>query len=157
MKRIFFKRGFTLLELLIVVAIIGILASVVLAALNNARNKGADAGVKSNLANAIRQGEILYNTRTANRDTYTNACTNGTVDGATAVGAFVLAAARADGLSSVGYNNSPAASTSVATCNDSATAWAAEVPLKTAGQMWCVDSTGASKQKSATIGAGTAC
>ena len=70
-----------------------------------------------------------------------------------------LAAAKATGLSSYGINNVPAASTSTATCNHSAAAWAAEVPLKAAGanQMWCVDSTGASKQKSASIGAATAC
>ncbi len=153
------KSGFTLIELLVVIAIIGALAAVVLAALTNARDKGGDAGVKSNLTNAVRQGEILYNTRTANKETYTSACTNGTVDGAQGVGALVLAAAKASNLTSYGINNVPAASTSVATCNHSASAWAAEVPLQAAGanQMWCVDSTGASKQKSATIGAATAC
>lgn len=151
-------RGFTLIELLVVVAIIGILASVVLAALSNAKNKGSDAGVKSNLRNAIPQGEILYNTRTANKDTYTGACTNGVVAGETTVqgvGAFVLAAAKANGLSSVTTNGTGSLTT--ATCNDSASAWAAEVPLRTAGQMWCVDSSGKSKQESVTIGATRAC
>ncbi|OGI95351.1 hypothetical protein A2917_02180 [Candidatus Nomurabacteria bacterium RIFCSPLOWO2_01_FULL_42_17] len=152
-----FKSGFTLIELLVVVSIIGILASVVLVALNNAKNKGADAGVKTNLRNAISQGEILYNTRTANKNTYTDACTDGLVDGANGVGSFVLAAAKASGLSSYGINNVPPASTTVATCNDSPDAWAAEVPLKTAGQVWCVDSTGKSKQEAVSIGAGTVC
>lgn len=151
-------RGFTLIELLVVVAIIGILASVVLASLNSARNKGVDAAIKSTLYNAVKQAEILYSTRTANVETYINVCTNGAVDGAQGIGSLVLAAAKNSGLASYGIDNVPPASTSVATCNDgTGVAWAAEVPLKTAGQMWCVDSTAKSKQTSASIGASTVC
>ena len=54
------NKGFTLIELLVVIAIIGILSSVVLASLNTARNKGADAAIKSNLANARAQAELFY-------------------------------------------------------------------------------------------------
>jgi len=42
--------GFTLLELLIVVAIIGILTSIVVATLKDASNKAKNSAVKSNLA-----------------------------------------------------------------------------------------------------------
>lgn len=143
-----FKSGFTLLELLVVVAIIGILAAVAMAALNNANNKGRDAAVKSNLKNAVTQGEILFNTRTANTNTYTNACTNGIVDGAKGVGELVLAATKAVGLSS--YDINAMGSSTTATCNNSANGWAAQVPLKittpAANQMWCVDSTGKAVQ-----------
>ncbi len=149
------KKGFTLIELLVVVAIIAVLVSVVVAALNGGRNKGSDGGIKANLRNAIGQGEVLFTTRTANINTYTNACTNGAVDGANGVGALVLAAARDSGLSSYGTNTTGTLTT--ATCNDSGAAWAAEVPLKSVSGMWCVDSTGRSKQEPATIGAGTAC
>ena len=54
------NKGFTLIELLVVIAIIGILSSVVLASLNSARNKGADAAVKSNLSNIRAQAELYY-------------------------------------------------------------------------------------------------
>lgn len=154
-----FKSGFTLIELMVVVGIIALLASVVLAALNTARKKGADAAVKSNLRNAIGQGEILYTTRTANLNTYINACTNGPVDGSQGVGSLVNAAAKAAGVPIVVDPNyystnplSPGGAFTKATCNvdGAGTAWAAEAPLQSVGanQMWCVDSTGKSKQES---------
>jgi prepilin-type N-terminal cleavage/methylation domain-containing protein len=152
------KKGFTLIELLMVVAIIGILAAVVLAALSSARSKGGDAAVKSNLKNAVTQGEIFYGTNTAAINSYTNVCTNGVVGGANGVGAFVLAAAKANGLTSYATDPStPGGTLTTATCNDSANAWAAEVPLKSATGMWCVDSVGKSKQEATSILMATAC
>jgi len=114
--------------------------------LGSARNRGADAAVKSNLANARSQGEIFWNTNTIVRDSYTNVCTNGVVGGANGVGSLVLAAARATGLTV--YATNAIGSTATATCNNSASAWAAEAPIKTVvGGMWCVDSTGKSLQE----------
>ncbi|MGH7249669.1 MAG: type II secretion system protein [Minisyncoccia bacterium] len=150
------SRGFTLLELLVVVAIIGLLTSVVLISLTSARNKGADAGVKSNLVNAMSQAEVFYNTNTALPGTYTNVCAVGPVGGTSTIYALVTAAAKAAGLSS--YTADTTGTLTTATCNDSASAWAAEVPLKSvANSMWCVDSTGKSKEESASIGAGVVC
>ncbi len=136
------SRGFTLIELLVVIAIIGILSSVVLASLNTARNKGADAAVKSNLAGARAQAELFYD---ANSNKYdngsaaTDVCnTSASVGGVKGIYAAVSAAATAAGAT-VGTDVD--AGSGAAGCNSSATAWAAQAPLKTGGY-YCVDSTG---------------
>jgi hypothetical protein len=119
--------------------------SVVLAKLSNAKNKGADGAVKSNLVNAIKQGEIFWNTNTASPGSYTGVCTNGTVGGAKGAGEGVLAAAKAVGLI-VWQDTTVAASGGNAVCNDGPNDWAAEVPLKAVTGFWCVDNTGRSLQ-----------
>lgn len=131
-----FKGGFTLIELLVVIAIIGILASVVLASLRTARDKGANAAVKANLANTRAQAEIVYDGASPN--SYDTVCADATVIAAGA------AAANAGGGTFV--------------CNDSATAWAASTELKTdPTTYWCVDSTGVAGVESAALGTATAC
>jgi prepilin-type N-terminal cleavage/methylation domain-containing protein len=147
------KKGFTLLELLVVVAIVGILTALVVAALKSSRDKGGDAGVKANLRNAISQGEIFYGTNTASPNSYTSVCAIGTVGGAKAVGAQVLAAANANGYSytaTIGTDRNVVGTATTVTCNGNANGWAAEVPLKeVSGTMWCVDWTGKSVQTNA--------
>ncbi len=130
------QNGFTLIELLVVIAIIGILASVVLASLNSARNKGADAAIKANLANARAQAELFYDTGS----TYEDVCT-----GAGGISSLVSAAATTASVTAPSHDTAGATATT-SVCNDTAAGWAAEVPLKTSGAgFYCVDSTGASK------------
>jgi prepilin-type N-terminal cleavage/methylation domain-containing protein len=133
-----YKRGFTLIELLVVIAIIGILSAVVLASLNTARNKGADASIKASMANARAQAELYYD---ENVNSYQDVCGSAPVGSVKSIYDLVLGAARADGLPD--FQHDQIGADDKATCNDSATAWAAEVPLKAAsGMMYCVDSTG---------------
>jgi prepilin-type N-terminal cleavage/methylation domain-containing protein len=56
------KKGFTILELLVVVAIIGLLSAVVLAALNSSRSKGRDAKRIEEIRQVINALELSYNT-----------------------------------------------------------------------------------------------
>lgn len=144
------KKGFTLLELLVVVGLVAILATITVALLSNARNKGANAGIQSNLFNSIAQGEIFAISNT----NYSGVCTNGMVGGAQGIGLNVFTAAKSAGLQN--YSTNTTGGAGVATCNDSTTAWAAEVPLKTGG-FWCVDSRGKSEQTNNSIGSGTIC
>lgn len=152
------KKGFTLIELLVVIAIIGILSSVVLASLNTARNKGADAAVKSNLNNVRAAAELFYD---ANNSSYGAAGTGSvTAAGVWTGGTGVCGSATAaDGVTASirgGVAAAANASGNAGACNVSATGWAAAVPLKGGGN-WCVDSTGISASRTTALGTSTAC
>lgn len=69
------QSGFTLVELLITIAIIGILATVVLSSMNGTKTKGSDATIKSNLTSMRNSAEILYSS-TNNFNTVCDAGTN---------------------------------------------------------------------------------
>lgn len=152
-----FQGGFTLIELLVVIAIIGILASVVLASLNSARNKGADAAIKANLANARAQAELFYDN---NSQSYAGVC----AVGAGTINSLVQQAATTAGSGTVVVvltTAQTAGTPGTSVCHDTAGAWAAQVPLKaapaatgfTGEDYYCVDSAGASKAVDAPMAA----
>ncbi len=143
MKRFNNARGFTLIELLVVIAIIGILSSVVLASLNTARLKGADAAVKSNLANMRAQASLYYDNNSSAYGTVgqNNLC--GTANTLFADPVVLNAAAA--------ITNASAAPS----CRNDNNNWAMYAPLKSnAATFWCVDSTGASLLINAALAAG---
>ncbi len=150
-----FKRGFTLIELLVVIAIIGILASVVLASLNSARDKGADAATKTNLANARAQAELFYDN---NGRVYTGVCAT---TGTNVIGPNVNAAKVAWGGSVTAYALATASTWQTEQCHATAAAWAAASPIRasTSGSpaSWCVDSTGQSRQITVLAANATVC
>jgi type IV pilus assembly protein PilA len=134
MKSMKKNGGFTLIELLVVIAIIGILSAVVLASLNTARDKAADANIKSNLAGIRAQAELVYDAAVPN--SYDGVCPDPNVTNA------VLAAQSAAGITPAIGNG----------CVDDVNEWVAAVQLKTVPtNMWCVDYTGISEVVTATV------
>ncbi len=127
------KKGFTLIELLVVIAIIGILASIVLVSLSDARNKGYDTEIKSELAQVRNAMEMCYDNN------------GGTYTGCTVPAGLVPPTCSTDS----------AAYTLVISAAPGA-AYQAHADLCTgaAGVEWCVDSTGRSVRTAAAVGAG---
>ena len=138
-------KGFTLIELLVVIAIIGVLSSVVLASLNTARNKGADTAVRTNLAGARAQAELFYDANANNYVGVADVCVLGAsaTGGVKGIHASVLAAAAATMATPAVTLNDPTPTQAEAICNSTASAWAAQAPIKSSAGSFCVDSTGA--------------
>ena len=137
--------GFTLIELLVVVAIIALLVSVVMAAMDIAKKKGADASVKSNL-DTLRSVAELFNSN--NNNSYLPA------GGAT----FPIDACPTYDITGNGTNmftKSKTISDAIAqavksgitsSCYDSDSTWSVAVGLLVdPTTSWCVDNTGAAR------------
>jgi prepilin-type N-terminal cleavage/methylation domain-containing protein len=143
-KMRFTEKGFTLIELLIVFAIIGILLSIIVSYLGQARPKGVDAGIKSDLQNARSQAEFYYNGAATSSRTYQGVCN----DAISGIYRHLRAAgAKADNSPNLVYDNSLTTSFINASgvgnerCNDNGTEYAAWVPLRAApNTAWCIDS-----------------
>jgi len=153
-----FNKGFTLIEILVVVAIIAILAGVVLASLGNAKGKGDDTAIAATLANTRSQAELYY----SNSGNYGSGAPNPT-------GSYAFCTAGANtnvfnssptglinALKAVAKSNGATLGTdkiscaSVANASSNWTAWA--VMASTSKSNWCVDSSGQSKAEVPGVG-----
>lgn len=140
------QRGFTLIELLVVIAIIGILAAVVLGSLNDARDGGRDASVKTTLSNARSQMEILFNN---NSFSYQDQCQDNSLDNM-----FASIVTNSPATSFVDNNDPTPSNATTAVCHDNVDSWAISTPIN-AGGYFCVDSTGQSMMTTTNLTAST--
>ena len=124
------SKGFTIIELLVVVAIIAVLTGIVLVNVTQYINRGKDSSVQGNLSSILVNAAIFYDNPALGNGTYTGLCGNATIT-------VPLAAANK------AYNGD--VTPVVTDCNSTATAWAACGQLKVTDAFFCVDSLGTKK------------
>ncbi len=118
------QRGFTIVELLIVIVVIGILAAITIVAFNGVQNRGKTASAQS-LANSIDKKLEAWNATTGSYPPYCDFATNsiaatGTASGIGAAGCTASATAgpveaKLDNVSSIIINTSSLSSTNATT------------------------------------------
>lgn len=133
------NKGFTLIEMLVVIAIIGLLSSVVLVALGPSRNKAKDARIISDLNQVRSVMETIYNSSTGK---YPDSSV------ATANASIVLASTDITGSGGKSFNIIP-------TTGD--TYYVAYALLNDGTSYYCVDSSGNSLSIGSSAPAGKAC
>ena len=138
------SRGFSLIELLVVISIIGVLSAVVLASLNTARSKGNDAAIQSDMATIQTEAEIYYGG--AGSNSYGNqarpsgaatSCTGGMFSDTVTARAL----AGADGVNGAGN----------VACYAAGTGYVVAAALSGNTRYWCVDQNGSARTVNAVL------
>jgi prepilin-type N-terminal cleavage/methylation domain-containing protein len=129
------QKGFTIIELIVVIAIIAVLAAIVLVNVTSYINKSKNAAVKGNMATILTNSAVYFDTNPASTGSQFGTDPLSKVPG-------VAAAAADNGGVAITFNGSAVAS---------AQNWCACAPLFTttadlSGSTFCVDSTGAKKE-----------
>lgn len=133
------KKGFTLIELMVVIAIIAVLSSIIMFSAAQYINKGKDSNVSGNLAVLIPAGEAFYNVG----NTYANYCNSDAV-----INAWRQISKPVTILTCASDTNHAGLCCKVATDGSS---WASCAQLFTnSAKAYCVDSRGIKRQISTT-------
>lgn len=138
------NRGFSLVELLIVITIVGMLATIILTNLSNSRERAYDSKIKQQLSSFRTSAEIYF----------TNQMPNGygpvSVSCSTGIFNDVDETNGSPGLY-IAAGNIPDFSTVV--CGSSDSEYAIKATLYSGNDYWCVDNKGSSRMISGPVGA----
>lgn len=139
------RRGFTLVELLIVLAVIGVLASIVVSTLSSAKKKASDSSLKSGLSTIRSQGEYYNTVNGSYVGSATAFAAAQTSDACLTAGSlFNTTDGMGNNLQKLSDTYDPLGWSLTCAIGDTPDSWAVSSPLKM-GDTWCVDYTGASK------------
>lgn len=140
-KDLFGKKGFSLVELLVVITIIGVLSTIILSGISNSRSRAYDSKVKQQLSSFRTAAEIYF----TNQNGYgpeVNICTAGIFNDVDPVngspGLYIAA------------GNIPSFTQTI--CGSTDSAYALKATLYSGSEYWCVDSRGASRAIAGPIG-----
>jgi prepilin-type N-terminal cleavage/methylation domain-containing protein len=134
-KMIYTKKGFSLIELLVVITIVGILSTVVLTNLNQSRARSYDSKIKQQLIGFRTSASLYYYNQIPNSYGTANDCSSGIfVDNTPAngrPGTYIAS------------NNLPSYAQVLCLANDQE--YAIKVSLYSGEEYFCIDSKGAGK------------
>lgn len=136
------KKGFSLVELLIVIAIVGILSTAIMSNLNTGRARSYDSKIKQQLVSFRTSAYVYYYNQTPNSFGTAGNCNTG-------IFADMTTANGRPG-SFLATNNLPAYAT--VQCSSNGTSYAVKASLYSGDEYFCVDSTGAGKTITGAIG-----
>ena len=130
-------KGFTLIDLLVVISIIGMRSGVVLSSFNTARNKSRDAAIRQGLSNLRGQAGLYHLDNGASYGTRAEAACPATFT----AGTSIFGDQNAFNIIQSAYDDAGGAANSA--CSSDGTNYAVAVQLRTnTAQAFCVDSAG---------------
>lgn len=146
-------NGFTLLELLVVVGIIGLITTLGLMYMQDSKDKGANASIQSALMQARSQAELYYNSTSRS---YEGVCSVGTGNLNT-IGRLTQAGKKSyGGNPKTGYTDTVASTWDTEECHDTATTYVVWIPLRDSTsanpRAFCIDSVNSSKVVTSVLG-----
>lgn len=147
------KNGFTLIELMVVVAIIGLLVALSLVALKHYRDEGIDAAIKIELLSVRNVAELYYSEHPNGFEKVCYDEDDVDLNPEDGTPGFDDGTLNDDTFGSI--ENSIIRKGGVITCNDDFSFYAVISSLK-AADCWCIDSTGDSKEVN-NLGSGETC